>query len=948
MKPFKKGISIIIITFLSISCFGQNKNIITQLPCGFDEIHQSLLKNNPDYLQSVKSIDKRIQLFIKDSLSGKHNNKGKFQQKAAVVYTIPVVVHVIHLGESVGVGTNISNAQIYGAISGLNDRFRSLIGNGTDVELQFCLASRDPNGNATTGINRVNGSGVANYASQGMGIQNFCPGSASETAIKGLSTWPNNSYYNIWVVKSICNGNWGGYAYFPGNPANIDGAAVIYNFFNYDNATTAHELGHGFNLYHTFQGDNNNANCPANSNCSADGDQCCDTPPHKQNDCGPTNPCTTSGIWDNSRYNYMSYCYLGWPPPSTNYGRFTPNQISRMRATLTVSPRAALLNSQGCNAVSPPLCNNDNSCSPMTLSVNTSGNCVTTNCSTINATPQSPSIPFSSGSGCNFSYPVSSYDDDVWFSITTTGSNTLTIRVTPTSNTSNFDPVIGLYQGGCANPSQVNCADLFGVGVTENLIFTTPAGTNTYLIRVFSYGSGSAFSGNFDICTFINCTLPGAVTVNGGGTFCNSAILTASGGSGGTIYWQGNTNNGTSTAVASASQTVTASGTYYFRAFNSCGWGTQGSATVTIINSAPNAVTVNGGGAFCNNATLTASGGSGGTIYWQGNISGGTSTANSTNPQIVTSSGTYYFRANNICGWGAEGSATVTINSIPGAVTVNGSGTFCNSAILTASGGSDGTIYWQGTTNNGTSTAVASASQTVTASGTYYFRAFNSCGWGTQGSATVTMINTPPVLQAGISSFIRSTTQITANLSPGNGTRRIVKINTLENFTAPINGTDPVADSIYSGVGEQVVMNGNRISITINNLTPGTNYCFRVYEANCTGSASVYNINGTNNLCEKTLSNISLPDINGIEEFTIFPNPNKGDFNVRMKFISGRNVQFKLINMLGQVVYLSATYQIVGLQTKGISVQKIASGIYLLETIVGSESFRRSIIILNR
>lgn len=84
----------------------------------------------------------------------------------------------------------------------------------------------------------------------------------------------------------------------------------------------------------------------------------------------------------------------------------------------------------------------------------------------------------------------------------------------------------------------------------------------------------------------VTCTVPGAVTVNGGGTFCNSAVLNATGGSGGTIYWQGTTSNGTNTTTPSTSQTVTASGTYYFRANSSCGWGTQGSATVTI-NSTP-------------------------------------------------------------------------------------------------------------------------------------------------------------------------------------------------------------------------------------------------------------------------------------------------------------------------------------------------------------------------
>ncbi|HQL71495.1 MAG TPA: PKD domain-containing protein, partial [Bacteroidales bacterium] len=88
---------------------------------------------------------------------------------------------------------------------------------------------------------------------------------------------------------------------------------------------------------------------------------------------------------------------------------------------------------------------------------------------------------------------------------------------------------------------------------------------------------------------------------------------------------------------------------------------------------------------------------------------------------------------------------TATINTIPADVTVSGGGTVCGTtATLTATGGTGGTIYYQGTTNNGTSTTTASSTQTVSANGTYYFRAQSAAGcWGNQGSATVTL-NTPP------------------------------------------------------------------------------------------------------------------------------------------------------------------------------------------------------------
>jgi hypothetical protein len=70
----------------------------------------------------------------------------------------------------------------------------------------------------------------------------------------------------------------------------------------------------------------------------------CDTPPHKQGDCGTINPCTSAVVWDNSRYNYMAYCPL--------VNRFTQGQKDRMRATAVTAPRASLLTSEGCGSAS--------------------------------------------------------------------------------------------------------------------------------------------------------------------------------------------------------------------------------------------------------------------------------------------------------------------------------------------------------------------------------------------------------------------------------------------------------------------------------------------------------------------------------------------------------------------------------------------------------------------
>ena len=75
-------------------------------------------------------------------------------ESPAIVITIPVVVHVIHNGDAVGMGENIADARVLSQITVLNQDFRRMTGTpgfnsnpvGADVEIQFCLAQTDPDG----------------------------------------------------------------------------------------------------------------------------------------------------------------------------------------------------------------------------------------------------------------------------------------------------------------------------------------------------------------------------------------------------------------------------------------------------------------------------------------------------------------------------------------------------------------------------------------------------------------------------------------------------------------------------------------------------------------------------------------------------------------------------------------------------------------------------------
>ncbi|HET6244127.1 MAG: hypothetical protein H0V01_15725, partial [Bacteroidetes bacterium] len=327
----------------AITAIGQNKTKSIKEPCATHLIHNKLMQTDSEYKNRILANEETIQTIIQQQ----QNNRA-----AAPIYTIPVVVHVIHTGQAIGTGVNISDAQIFSAITALNQDYRKMagtngFGTGVDSEIEFCLAVRDPNGQASTGILRVNGSSVTNYSTQG--ITAGQGSGANETTVKALSKWPNTSYYNIWIVNEIENNNGGsgiqGYAYYPGAGSAVDGAVIMFNAFGTTgnlksytnrNRVATHEMGHGFNLMHTFEG----ASC-TQTNCSTQGDLCCDTPPHL----GNNTSCTTRECTNTQQVeNYMDYT------SETCQNMFTSDQKNRMRAAIS-GTRASLLTSLGCTPV---------------------------------------------------------------------------------------------------------------------------------------------------------------------------------------------------------------------------------------------------------------------------------------------------------------------------------------------------------------------------------------------------------------------------------------------------------------------------------------------------------------------------------------------------------------------------------------------------------------------
>jgi hypothetical protein len=358
-----------------------------QAICGFDAVHARKMKEDPSYRKNVLAGETSIREYIRQhpiiapathhitTASGNpviaSGNPAATSANPVITsggptahtlsgppYSIPVVVHVIHTGGAIGTIYNPTDAQILGAIAYLNNVYNGSIpgteGAG-DLQIQFVVAQRDPNCNPTTGINRVDGSGLAGYVSGG--VNNATTLGANDASVKGLIDWDHNQYYNVWIVNKI-DGNDGtsgqfvaGYAYMPGIVANLDGIVMLATQMVAGQKTLPHEIGHAFNLYHPFNLSSQTTPCPSNSNCSAEGDQVCDTDPIAENinwttgvidfSCrtGQPNPCTGTNYNDSTESNYMNY---------TNcYNLFTNGQKARMLGSAAGAYRSGLTTSMG-------------------------------------------------------------------------------------------------------------------------------------------------------------------------------------------------------------------------------------------------------------------------------------------------------------------------------------------------------------------------------------------------------------------------------------------------------------------------------------------------------------------------------------------------------------------------------------------------------------------------
>lgn len=344
MKITVNILRIVVLIFFNINAFSQIEK------CGTMYVLEQHQKTNPSLKERIQKVQKTAKLWENTDQDKKSSN----------IVIIPVVVHVVYNVDSAQ--QNIPDSVIYSQIEVLNEDYRRLNADtvntrsifdtiAADIDVEFCLATIDPDGNTTNGITRTVTTVTDFDILTMMDSMKF-------TSSGGQDAWPSDQYLNIWVCNMTIFGMPGllGYAQFPGDNPATDGVVIQYPYFGRTNdpnsaaeskgRTTSHEVGHWLGLYHiwgntSFLGgscdsidyvdDTPNAFDQSNSDCNL-----------AINSCSVEHPYWSTTDPPDMVENYMDY--------STDLcmNSFTHGQKNRMLSFLNTD-RVSLLTSNGCD-----------------------------------------------------------------------------------------------------------------------------------------------------------------------------------------------------------------------------------------------------------------------------------------------------------------------------------------------------------------------------------------------------------------------------------------------------------------------------------------------------------------------------------------------------------------------------------------------------------------------
>ncbi|MBW8050924.1 MAG: T9SS type A sorting domain-containing protein, partial [Cytophagales bacterium] len=203
----------------------------------------------------------------------------------------------------------------------------------------------------------------------------------------------------------------------------------------------------------------------------------------------------------------------------------------------------------------------------------------------------------------------------------------------------------------------------------------------------------------------------------------------------------------------------------------------------------------------------------------------------------------------------------------------------------------------------------------------------NSCGNGSQGCKFVTVSGT-----------------VTPSVSISASTTTICSGETVI-FTSTSNGGGGSPSYQWYLNGSPVGFNSS--TYTTPSLTSNAQvYCVMTSSSSCANPTSATSGTTTITVVNTTPPcGVGIADIDFINNLNIHPNPNTGEFIIEMEITQPKDLEIKLLNAIGQVIYEEGLNKYAGKYQKTIDVGKQATGIYTLQLLSDEGIINRKIII---
>ncbi|MFN5784629.1 MAG: T9SS type A sorting domain-containing protein [Flavobacteriia bacterium] len=436
------------------------------------------------------------------------------------------------------------------------------------------------------------------------------------------------------------------------------------------------------------------------------------------------------------------------------------------------------------------------------------------------------------------------------------------------------------FFGADGNDSTMTVAQIDWVNIFTPLGTTPDARLN---------GSSSAASGaDFSNVKFYNLSAP---TVSNTITYCQgetASALSATPGTGNSLYWYTQANGGTASTSAPVPSTASAATYYYYVSqYNAAGDESPRTMITVQVNATPASpiITANGPTSFC----------TGGTVILTSSQTSGNSWSNGsvTNSITVNASGSFTVTYTDNNGCAATSTATLVDVSAAPVPTINASATqACTGETVTLTSSTADTYTW----SNGETTQSISVTGTETV--TVVTTNSNACsGVGTSAPVTVTFTQTPTA--AG--SFTTSGNIVTFANASTNATDYSWDFGDFTNSSAaaPVHA--------YAANGSYVVV-----------LTALNGNCADEFTLNVSIS-------------------VSLEELSGLSEVNLYPNPTNAETTISFNSQVAQDANVKMINQLGQIVSSKLINTKEGFNKIELETARLNNGLYniLIETANG-------------